>query len=357
MAWAFQLKPLNGELLTSYLARVAHGHGAAPGAFCRFHLGDSWYFTRDLDRGVASRTHELLASLSGLSLAEIRKLTLSSWLRSLTPASRGRKEEPAITPWVNVVGIDQSKRRYRALAYCPKCLEQGAALKSWRLTFHVWCRSHKCCLLDSCSRCGAAFVPHLSRRKVANCYRCGAPLGVDAGTQNGLASLGAQELQADMDDWLLGACGGDEMSGSRLYELRILVSKGMRAFNLSPRAEVSSSEPCSARSRSRLECMRVSDRRSVMDWLSKLVVGWPSTFREFSKDAGLTQRSFARSGLDRMKSTWLSDEVRRLPPGFTRCRTGRAALSKLPPQMQRGAANWRAERAELLLKKVRKSGD
>ncbi|WP_156422161.1 TniQ family protein [Paucibacter sp. KCTC 42545] len=52
--WAFHLRPAPQELLSSYLTRVAHGHGSTAGAFCRLHLNDSWYWTRDVDRGVAA---------------------------------------------------------------------------------------------------------------------------------------------------------------------------------------------------------------------------------------------------------------------------------------------------------------
>ena len=95
---------MEGELLSGYLSRTAHGHGSTPGSFCRRHLPDSWYFTRDVDRGVASAHHRRIAELAGLTVEAVKAMTLRGWVDILEPRRSAGETPAAVTPelWRNL---------------------------------------------------------------------------------------------------------------------------------------------------------------------------------------------------------------------------------------------------------------
>lgn len=350
VSWAFRPRWIEGELLSSYLARAAHAHGSTAGAFCRRHLQDSWFFTRDVDRGVADDQHARIGELAGLAVVEVHAMTLRRLADALGLATP-TVAPPAVTPWVNAVGIQQAKRRHRALAYCPECLgEQGAALQRWRLSFHTWCVRHRLPLLDRCLRCSASFVPHLARRSLRQCHDCGEILRGPAVAQ---AAESAFQLQQLMDSWLALSLGGCMESHERFQALRVLASIGIHARHAKPEC-ASVSEVDALPRYARLEFLGCGHRMQVLAWLGELVSGWPRSFRKLADDAGLTQRSFARSGVPGMKSSWLRAEVEVLPVGHTRRRVSDATrLTETLAAAQRGvSSNWRAHRAEILMRQV-----
>lgn len=295
-----------------------------------------------------------MAQLAGLSEADIGELTLRQWIDALTPASYRNNQPPAVAPWINAVGIDQAQRRHRALPFCPACLdERGIALKRWRLAFHTWCDVHERTLIEACPRCSAAFVPHLARGSLAHCHRCGGALRVGIRAPNGLAS-GARGLQARMDGWLAQAAAGDLDARDRLCGLRVVISVGLLGH--SGRAVSAATigaqrvEPIQGR----LEIMSLHQRLHAMQWLSRVVDDWPQSFRALAEVAGLSQRSFARSPT----SGWLLPEVDRLPCGRARrrgCDIERIAVVLRAPDGI-GSVNWRARRAEVLMRRAMSRG-
>lgn len=347
--WAFQLQPAPQELLSGYLTRVAHAHGSTAGAFCRLHLGDSWYWTRDVDRGVAVAGHRRLSELAGLSMNDIEALTLCNWIEALTPASYRSRGPTAVTPWINAVGLAQARRRHGGLSYCPDCLaEQAVVPKAWRLAFHVRCEIHRRVLLDGCGRCGALFVPHLSRRSVAHCWSCGYLLTSCQSRSSCLVVEGgvAAQVQRLMGDLLTRSCAGDEAARHRSHALRVLVSVQW-AGNAAAAAQAGANRVGSGR----LELLPVAERTLVVGWLQSLLADWPQSFRKLAADGGHTQRTFARSGV---QDAWLLDEIGRLPPGQRRNVTRRldAVQRTLRMPLRHDVGNWRAQRARVLMQRA-----
>lgn len=356
MGWAFQLRPEPHELLSGYLARAAHAHGSVAGAFCRRHLGDSWYFTRDIDRGVAASQHGRLASLSGRTGAAISDMTLRSWIEALTPSNYRRNVPSAITPWINAVGIDQARRRHRALQYCPDCLAaRGVVPKRWRLSFHTWCAEHHRPLVDCCAHCSALFVPHLTRRSLVSCHRCGTALVRKALPLTEPAHDHALKLQKLMDQWLADAVIGDTDARDRLSGLRVVVSVGWLRRGGRDGIAMNGCSCLDVGVTQRLELSPLAQRVQVMEWLSQVVDAWPQAFHQLAEAGGLTQRSFARTP----HSEWLKAEVDRLPTGFARSRPPDASRVAMPVQKQNEAiaSNWRAKRAEFLMRKAVSRGN
>ncbi|WP_084545098.1 TniQ family protein [Derxia gummosa] len=355
--WAFQLRPYADELLSSFLARTAHGHGSMAGAFCRFHLRDSWFFTRDVDRGMVVSQHALLARLAGLSPQEISALTLRSWVDALTPARYRATVSPAVVPWINAAGIVQARRRYRSLAFCPACLEERpVALRQWRLSFHVWCSVHGRPLQDGCPQCGAAFVPHLARATLLRCHACSCALseGIQASHGN---QLEVAALQAQMDQWLTAAANGDTESRDQLDALHVLTSVILFGHSGQALRTTMNEFRSEAPRKSRLEFLGMTERECAMSCLARVLNGWPNSFRQLAQLTGLTQRSFARLGAVASSGSWLGDEVAKLRPGSKRAHARRdECMVDLEGRETSEHGNWRAERAQLLMRRAIKRG-
>jgi hypothetical protein len=152
-----------------------------------------------------------------------------------------------------------------------------------------------------------------------------------------------------MDRWLNDASSGDAQAGDRLSGLRVLVSVGWlrhggRAVSGAGGTHAGQDE------RQRLELASLSQRVQIMSWLSAMVDGWPQSFHQLADAGGLSQRSFARTPA----SQWLKDEVDHLPPGFTRSRAPGVAraVAMLGSPDAAVALNWRARRAEFLMRKA-----
>jgi hypothetical protein len=356
MNWAFRPRAIEGELLSSFLARAAHAHGETAGAFCRRHLPDSWFFTRDIDRGVATRHHRRIAELSGMSMDEVGAMTLRP-LVGLFDANNGKDGAArAVTPWVSAVGLKQARRRHCALSYCVECLSDGGfARQCWRLSFHTWCPHHARPLMDMCLRCSAAFVPHLTRRSLRHCHDCGEMLRASAARPTWAHAI---ELQARMDAWLASALRGCVESRERLAALRVLVSIGLHARHARP--DYAPLPACPGLpGTARLELLHIMPRVAVMAWLAKLVNDWPVSFRVLAEGTGLTQLSFRRTGVTGMASGWLREQVEQLPEGHPR-HCGRATevfTAQLVQTRGEAGANWRAKRAELLMVRVSRRGN
>lgn len=342
--------------MSSFLARAAHAHGETAGAFCRRHLPDGWFFTRDVDRGVATRHHGRIAELSGMSLAQVGTMTLRP-LVGLFDAVSGEDDAPtAVTPWVNAVGLKQARRRHRALLYCPECLTDGGfARQCWRLSFHTWCPHHARPLMDRCLRCSAAFVPHLTRRSLSHCHNCGEMLRASVVHPTSSQTV---DMQASMDAWLAMAINGCVEARERLMAMRVLVSIGLHARHARPDHAPLVACP-ELVGDARLEVLQMAPRAVVMAWLAEIVQGWPASFRLLAEGIGLTQQSFRRTRVAGMASGWLRQEVEQLPQGHPRHR-GRATevfIEQLVQARSEAGANWRAKRAELLMGRVSQHGD
>lgn len=356
MSWAYKLKPRERELLSSFITRVAHAHSTSPAAFCRLHLGDGWYWTRDVDRGVALKHHNPLSRLSGLPLGALKTLTLRDWVDALKPSTDSQSASLAVVPWINASGVYQTRRTLRALQFCPECLlENPCAQKQWRLVFHTQCDKHQRPLKDMCSYCSAPFVPHLSLNTIIRCYCCGNSLlnrGEPAWGDE--VEKAAVNIQRRLSVWLDRAVTGDQSAKDDLFSARTLLSVCLHR-HVGDLVVAPLIENFSERIYGRVEFWGIEQRTSAMAWLNWTLENWPSSFRRIAERAGLTQRSFVRA---RARSNWLLEEIEAIPPGQKRRRVKMIEELRLPlVELARTRPdNWRSTRAGWLMRGLSKRG-
>lgn len=357
MAWAFTISPQPNELLSGYLTRVAFAHGSAPHAFYRLHLGDGWFWTRDIDRGAALRHHLALSRLAELRQGDIRELTLRPWIEMLTPKSYSKRSVPAIVPWINITGVRQENRCQHALQYCPECLAaDGIVDRRWRLSFYTRCSRHRRVLLDRCPACSGPFVPHRALGSILRCCSCQQTLQAGGGeSQPSIDDLQAISLQDALVDALQAPHPDRLLASADLLALRSLAS----VLLTYPRATAATLEllgrtPLTIARWRRLEFARIEQRVDVMSCLFALLDQWPDAFRDLAGKLKLTRLAFSRC---EPAPAWLGDEIARLPDGVrkTRRKTRRTFVDQVAELERIRPRNWRTSRAALLIRAAQRS--
>lgn len=201
--WPLHPQPIPGEILSSWLTRVAVANGMTVQRLC----WESWshrdLLMGDLDRNPPSELLDEMARRSKAPRDALQSMVLSSLEGRLLETFPSRK---GWVPWILPASV--RKRRSFGTQFCPDCLaedEKPFFRISWRLGFVTACLRHNRTLLDRCPSCkqglrslglvygqrrGALFLP------IHFCRTCGVDLrstGV-GGCQN--ADEGVRALQA-----------------------------------------------------------------------------------------------------------------------------------------------------------------
>lgn len=175
MSTAFWQQPFKGELLSSWLSRVALHSGCDPLTL----TGAIWpkwrIWTIDVDRGLTEFQAMRAAAWFECALSSVHAATLSDLIGRLAgPAGKSR----SVVPWIIALG-SRNRRRYAGLPCCPQCLASDPEpffRRTWRLAFFVGCEIHGTRLIDRCPYCCALVLPHLcisKLRSLARCSNCG----------------------------------------------------------------------------------------------------------------------------------------------------------------------------------------
>ena len=183
--WPIRYKPLPDELLSSWLVRLAHGHGLKVQTFCNLIFGNRrQVWNRDIDRLAPSWLVETLAQRTGTSIEVARRTTLQVFEGTLYP----RFHASGTLQWIQTMQMYHRQREGLGQQYCPTCLATDAVpyfRKTWRVSLKTFCLLHGCCLLDRCHACGASVAFHrvdvtkgvLDDVSLSKCFQCGESLG------------------------------------------------------------------------------------------------------------------------------------------------------------------------------------
>lgn len=158
--WLFRPKPLDDELLSSWLVRCAYANARKLHAFCTQVWGSRHHFwERDIDRASDIKVLVQLAESTNTPRHRVFETTLAAYEGLLFESFARNGPVPWIMPIVKV-GRD---RRGFGLQFCPQCLatdETPYYRRYWRLSCAVICPVHKCYLHDCCPECGAPVTFH-----------------------------------------------------------------------------------------------------------------------------------------------------------------------------------------------------
>jgi TniQ len=158
--WPIRYKPLPDELLSSWLVRLAHGHGIKVQTFCNLIFGNKrQVWNRDIDRLAPSWLIAELAERTGTPFKTAQSTTLRAYEGLLYP----RFKPTGTLTWIQTLKMYHRKREGHGMQFCSQCLREDAEpyfRKSWRIAFNTYCSKHGCMLRDRCPSCQSAVVFH-----------------------------------------------------------------------------------------------------------------------------------------------------------------------------------------------------
>lgn len=163
--------PVEGELLSSYLLRLAAGHSADPYRFYSFLLPGVQVWNRDIDRRPNAAISELLIDRCELPPESVEAMCLKQYTQAIEGYSHGGASSRGT--WINPLGIFHRTRVLGGLQVCPLCLAgDGVYRRVWRLSFVTHCPVHLVPLMTCCPVCAAPIVPHRQLRGTTLCHCC-----------------------------------------------------------------------------------------------------------------------------------------------------------------------------------------
>lgn len=155
--------PLPGEVLSSYVIRLASGNSLRPMRLTTL-LGITNFWKRDPDVSATVGEIGLIAQAAGIDCGEI----LACSLRPAIEAIHGTVRQGEPPRFVLTPGKHRGVELARGLPICVACVrETGAVMREWRLTTSVMCERHGVPLIDCCPTCGFQvnhIRPHLAKR-------------------------------------------------------------------------------------------------------------------------------------------------------------------------------------------------
>ena len=361
--WTFKLVPLEDELLSSWLCRVAHAHGMTPHAFLALHWPAREIWTRDIDRSADDGWLADVAQRSGLPLETVVGLTLKP-LMPVLAGGRRRDFSRGDAPLVLSAGVFHRTRVRHALQYCPLCIavEEPHFRRSWRLGFVVACEKHQSTLCDSCPNCGVPVEPHRAPiGSLSTCPRCSGSLASAAlYASSGGDVAAALRLQRRLTCELVGETDGpprsrlDGAGAPFLGRDGFAALRSLHSVTTNRRTHLSLREHLGCRGmppdhdRLQFEKVRVGNRIRWQETIEEWSRNWASRFAEGAAAAGITQRTFARP----TKSEAIMRELPTLKPGGQRRRKPWQSIldDKLMRRLKRtDPAAWRQLRAARIL--------
>lgn len=289
--------PRPGELLSSWLVRLAIAHGLKLHTFCSLLFEKRSIWNRDIDRCADDRMLTVLAERTGTPLECVRAATLTAYEGILYE----RHNAQGNTFWIMPLGVYHRVRRMHGTQYCPGCLTEGNEpyfRRKWRLAFVTVCAKHRCALLDACPRCDAPVNFHrdeLGERSkqvatgMAWCFNCRfdlraaesvAPPDICGNSfvyQNSLT-------QSISDGW--NEIGKGQMVYSVLYFpvlrqlMKVLATHrgGRLLVALCRETGAAPFTPIFPKGRTDIESLRISERHRLKSLAGYLLSGWPDRF-------------------------------------------------------------------------------
>lgn len=289
-------RPLNDELFSSWLVRLAWSNGEKLHTFCRWRLGigrNVW--NQDPDRLAEPNAIERSAVATGLPVERMLATSLASYEGTLYE----RHVRRGVSRWIMPIGLKARAHLLHGQQYCVGCLSDDEIpyfRRAWRLAFIVACPRHRQILADACPACGAPVSFHegdFARRfasdtcPIAICRQCGDDLRQHPGRSADEEQIRyqAQLVDALRDGWFQMA------DGSSIYAisffdgihalLRILASnsplRAIRAGLLRDQAAFAFPTPF-ANGAWRFEHLRIGDRYFLMQLLASVMDDWPRGF-------------------------------------------------------------------------------
>ena len=298
--WPFHFKPLEDELLSIWLIRLAHAHGYKVEQLCSLLLGRGrQLWNSDIDKLQPEALREALKRATGITDTQLDAASLRSFEGYISDYFNARGG----SRWIVPLHIYHRRRKSPGLCYCPACLAGGNVpyfRRAWRLSFVTVCPEHGVELLDSCPKCSAPLAPHRvdigpdgfepGPNRIVYCAQCG----------HDLRKATTSSAESSLVDWtsrLVNAsrCGHIDWA-ERAGMHSVLFFNGLRMLVGAIRRRVTQTGKESTGERD-FDFLSVAQRRVTMTQVMTAIADGPE---------GL--RTYARRHRVRISDVWRSQE-------------------------------------------------
>ena len=305
--WTMPVALLPAESVTSWLVRSALRHGCDPPTLTLW-LWPGWRFwSLDADRGIPGERLAALSRVSGIPAEALRAATIQPIASRLQD---GHLNTSSSWPWTLTIGA-RNMRRNGGIQFCPACLQEDDSpyfRLPWRFAWYIGCALHQATLSDRCAACSAAVTPHRLPADAAHaavCAACRADLK-DADTEpcppEALAFQESAE-QVALDG--SGNCYGKNWDTATWFATADFLVALIRRANRSPTQGLNyllrSNGVIVPRHipptpGSRIERLRVEDRRDLLAGVWHLMRLDPEQLRAALKASGITRQGWCGKG-------------------------------------------------------------
>lgn len=305
--WPVHPQPLNDELLSSWMIRIARGNGFKVHNFYAHYFGrDREIWTRDIDHCAPEWLINGLAKFTGIPTQRISIMAL----RAFESFAFERFNEVGTTKFLLPLGVFHRTRRAYGQQFCPMCLSEDRVpylRRSWRLALFVICTKHGVLLADRCSICNRPMVPHRAdmtnrrgfpeRGDMGQCAFCGSSL-IKHSTEVGVLDLQMQRhFEQVLNDGYVKVNDATEVYSHLYFEgLRILMV-GLSKFDVSGVGHTN------------FERASIEHRLNRLRAATDLLHNWPDKFLDFCARVKAPYSVFCRDNLE--IPYWLDSVLRR----------------------------------------------
>ncbi len=184
--WASHPKPKEGEILSSWIIRIAAGCGMTATEFCKTTLNIPKPNLREIDRYPDELLLKALSDGTGVPIETIFQTSMATEEGYVFSLTGDGETYWTITPLTSHSKITEFTQ---GMAYCPACFgsdEVPYYRKDWQYAFNPICSIHHTPLRSSCPHCNLPFTflqPVANKRiksmplQVSTCWSCGGNVG------------------------------------------------------------------------------------------------------------------------------------------------------------------------------------
>lgn len=313
----YRPRPFPDELFSSWLFRMAHGHGMRLREFSRVAFGHAPKTgVCDLDRKVDDRFLEAISLKTAIPYAQLFRATLRSYEGALFE----KMTRSGTVKWILPIGVNRNYGERFGFQFCPLCLSSDRNpyyRRHWRLAFVTACSLHKCLLGDRCPHCAAPVNPVRSeialplKRIDANfvtCFQCGNDLrAAQGGIRASRRFLLYQKSLICLAEKGGGRVFGVDFNYAHLFFdvffriLQMLLSPAIGRVGDYVR-KVSqipfTVKILPVRGSFRFVLLDVRDRHETLDAGFWILSGWPASFLRIVRGAGVSHSSLKGKARD-----------------------------------------------------------
>ncbi len=297
--WPFHFKPLEDELLSIWLIRLAHAHGYKVEQLCTMLLGRGRrLWNSDVDKFQPPLLRDALKRVTGITDAQLDAASLHSFEGYISDYFNAQGG----SCWIVPLHIYHRSRKSPGLSYCPTCLANDSVpyfRRAWRLSFVTVCPRHGMELLDACPECSAPLAPHRvdigpngfmpGPDRIVYCPACGLDL-------RKAASSASQPLLLDWTSRLLAASREGYIGwGSRDDVHSVLLFNGLRRLVAAIRKRVAHAERGGSQTRN-FDFLTVAQRRETMAHVAAALAQGPEGLRSYARMHGINLSDVLHSG-------------------------------------------------------------